>query len=150
MSLTLYASPSQAKRTPDFIEEVKCLATNIYFEARGEPVIGQIAVAMVTLNRVEDGRFADTICGVIYQSKTNSKGKRIRCQFSWYCDNRSDKIPYDSPEAELAITIAIEAMTSSVEDVTSGALYFSDNKNKIPKHSENVIEIGNHVFYGRR
>ena len=149
LSLTLYANPSQATRSPDFIEEVKCLATNIYFEARGESIKGQIAVAMVTINRVNDGRFADTICGVVHQGKTNSKGKTIRCQFSWYCDGRSDKMPYDSPEAALAIDIAVKAMTNSIEDVTSGALYFSDNKQKIPKHSENVIEIGNHVFFRR-
>jgi len=155
MSLTLYANPSQAERSPDlttnvsFLKEVNCLATNIYFEARGEPVVGQIAVAMVTINRVKDGRFADTICGVVYQGKTNSKGKPIhgRCQFSWYCDNISDKIPKDSPEMRLATFIAFRALTDSFDDVTAGALYFH-TKNK-PIYSENFIEIGNHVFFRR-
>jgi spore germination cell wall hydrolase CwlJ-like protein len=142
-------SVANAQQTPDFVAEVRCLATNIYFEARGEPIKGQIAVAMVTLNRVNDSRFPDNICDVIHQSKQNSDGKPIRCQFSWYCDGKSDKISYDSPEAKLAITIAINAMISAYKDVTSGALYFSDDKNKIPKNSENVIEIGNHVFYRR-
>lgn len=104
---------------------------------------------MVTINRVNDDNFPDTVCDVVHQSKTNSKGKLIHCQFSWYCDKRSDKMPYDSPEAKLAIDIAIKALINSTKDITSGALYFSDNKKKIPKHSENVIEIGNHVFYRR-
>lgn len=155
MNLTLYATPSQAEHSPDFLNnasflsEANCLATNIYFEARGEPIVGQIAVAMVTINRVNDGRFADTICGVVYQGKTNSKGKPIhgRCQFSWYCDNRSDSIPEDSPEMRLAMFIAVRALTDNFHDVTSGSLYFH-TKTK-PKYSENFIEIGNHVFFGR-
>ena len=149
MSLTLYATPSQASYSPDFLTEATCLATNIYFEARGEPVRGQMAVAMVTLNRVNDGRFADTICEVVYQSEKNSKGKPIRgrCQFSWYCDNKSDKIPHDSAEARLAMIIAISAMTNCIHDMTAGALFFH-RKNKL-NYSENVIEIGNHVFFRR-
>ena len=149
LSLILYANPSQAKNTPDFLTEATCLATNIYFEARGESVKGQMAVAMVTINRVNDGRFADTICKVVYQSKVDSKGRPIRgqCQFSWYCDNKSDKIPHDSAEARLAMFIAIAVMTKVVRDITSGALYFH-SKNK-HTYSENVIEIGNHVFFRR-
>lgn len=151
LSLTLYASPSQANYSPDFLEEAHCLATNIYFEARGEPIKGQIAVALVTINRVNDGRFADTICEVVHQSKTDSKGKPIHglCQFSWYCDNKSDKIPSGSPEARLALIIAIQTMLMPVEDITSGALYFHSNSKKPHKNSENVVEIGNHVFYRR-
>jgi spore germination cell wall hydrolase CwlJ-like protein len=149
LSLTLYATPSQADYPLEFLQEAKCLATNIYFEARGEPIKGQIAVAMVTINRVKDGRFADTICDVVYQSKTDSNGDPIlnRCQFSWYCDNISDKVPPESPEARLAMIIAIQMLSNPVDDFTSGALYFH-TKNK-PIYSENFIEIGNHVFFRR-
>lgn len=155
MSLTLYANPSQARNSPDFLNEsgflseATCLATNIYFEARGEPVKGQIAVAMVTLNRVNDGRFADTVCGVVYQGEINSKGKPIRgrCQFSWYCDNRSDSVPSDSPEMRLAMFIAVRALTNCLHDITSGSLYFHTKTKR--KYSENFIEIGNHVFFRR-
>lgn len=151
LSLTLFVSPSQASYTPDFLEEVHCLATNIYFEARGEPIKGQIAVALVTINRVNDGRFADTICEVVYQGKKDSKGRPIRglCQFSWYCDNRSDNMPSNSPEAKLALFIAIKTLTIPVEDITAGALYFHSSNKKPHKNSENVIEIGNHVFFRR-
>lgn len=139
VSLAL-CNPLQAKYTPDFITEANCLATNIYFEARGESIKGQLAVAMVTLNRVADVNFPDTVCDVVHEGKR--KGK---CQFTWYCDHRSDKIPMNSEEARLAFAIAITAMTAPIDDVTSGALYFHT---KPRKHSENVIEIGNHVFYG--
>lgn len=150
LNLTLFVSPSQADYTPDFLTEANCLATNIYFEARGETVKGQIAVAMVTINRVNDARFPDTICDVVHEGKINSKGRPIHglCQFSWYCDNRSDKIPVDSAEARLAMAIAVTVMTTPLSDITSGALYFHSQKVKTHKRSENIIEIGNHVFYG--
>ena len=138
VSITL-CSPLQAKHYPDFLAEANCLATNIYFEARGEPIKGQLAVAMVTLNRVADPSFPDSICDVVHEGK--SKGK---CQFSWYCDRKSDKIPLNSKEAKLALAIAITAMTTPIEDVTSGALYFHSRTHK---QTENVIKIGNHVFY---
>jgi len=139
LSLTLNVSPLWAERSPDFIAEANCLATNIYFEARGEPIKGQMAVAMVTLNRVAAIDFPDSICEVVHQGK--NKGK---CQFSWYCDNKSDKLP-DNKAANIALAVAITAMTTPIHDITSGALYFHT---KTHKYSENVIEIGNHVFYG--
>ena len=66
----------------------ECLARNIYFEARNEPFAGQFAVAMVTLNRVHDEQFPNSICEVVYQGLHWPSGhpKRDRCQFSWYCD----------------------------------------------------------------
>ena len=63
---------------------IMCLALNIYFEARDQPLNGQVAVAEVTLNRVTSKKHPNTICGVVKQS--NSKG----CAFSWYCDGKSD------------------------------------------------------------
>lgn len=67
---------------PDLSEEEHCLAEAIYFEARGEPVHGQIAVAEVILNRVQSERFPDTICDVVYQGSH----RRNACQFSYACD----------------------------------------------------------------
>jgi len=65
-------------------KQLTCLATNIYFEARNEPFAGQFAVALVTLNRVNDTAFPNTICDVVYQGIHTSDGfpKRDRCQFS--------------------------------------------------------------------
>ena len=72
----------------------ECLARNIYFEARNEPFAGQFAVAMVTLNRVYDKQFPNSICEVVYQGLHYSSGhpKRDRCQFSWYCDGKVDDV----------------------------------------------------------
>src|SRR5690606_13502921 len=63
-------------------KEQWCLATAIYFEARGEAYRGQVAVAQVVMNRVKDHRYPSTICGVVYQNQT----KRNACQFSFACD----------------------------------------------------------------
>jgi len=66
----------------------KCLAEAIYFEARGEAVRGQIAVAQVILNRAFSGKYPDTVCGVIYQNKH----RHLACQFTFACDNNADVI----------------------------------------------------------
>ena len=89
--------------------ELKCMAENIYFEGRAEPMIGKIAIGHVVMNRIEDKRFPDTICGVVHQGPvreswktkkdpTLAKEDRIyyprknRCQFSWWCDGQKDII----------------------------------------------------------
>ena len=77
--------------------EAFCLAKNIYFEAGNQPLAGKLAVAHVVRNRVEDSQFPDTYCGVIYDVKewrTSWRGNKVpvigMCQFSWYCDGKSD------------------------------------------------------------
>ena len=74
--------------------ERECLAENVYFEARGQGQAGWVAVAQVTLNRVQDTRFPNTICEVVKQGLTYESGHPIKnkCQFSWYCDGKSDKV----------------------------------------------------------
>lgn len=66
----------------------KCLAEAVYFEARGEAVRGQIAVAQVVLNRAFSGKYPDTVCGVVYQNKH----RHLACQFTFACDNNRDVI----------------------------------------------------------
>ena len=81
--------------------DLDCLARNIYWEARSEPYHGMVAVAQVTLNRVAHKSFPDDICDVVYQGPTRASWKdssvyypiKHRCQFSWYCDGKSDHIP---------------------------------------------------------
>ena len=81
--------------------ELECLALNIYHEARGETPAGKLAVAHVTLNRVEHHKYPDTICGVVTQGRhyVNWKGNTMpvkhKCQFSCYCDGRSDTVHDD-------------------------------------------------------
>ena len=73
-------------------DEVECLALNIYHEARNQPTAGKLAVAQVTLNRVKHDRFPNTICGVVYQGYyLNNNPIKHKCQFSWWCDGKSDK-----------------------------------------------------------
>ena len=72
-------------------QETECLSKNIYFEARDQVTKGQIAVALVTINRVKSKRFPNTICKVVKQaSYKNGKVVRNRCHFSWFCDGKSD------------------------------------------------------------
>lgn len=68
--------------------ELQCLAEGMYYEARGEPWRGQLAVGRVILNRVKSQAYPDTICGVVYQNRH----KRNRCQFSFACDGKPDRI----------------------------------------------------------
>ena len=73
---------------------IMCLALNIYFEARNQPIEGQLAVAQVVINRVLDDRYPDHACDVITQGPTYPDSNlpiRHKCQFSWYCDGRSDR-----------------------------------------------------------
>ena len=79
--LGLFDAKSRAKSE-------KCLAEAVYFEARGEVVRGQIAVAQVVLNRVFSGKYPETVCGVVYQNKH----RHLACQFTFACDNNPDVI----------------------------------------------------------
>ena len=73
-------------------DEVNCLALNIYHEARNQPTVGKLAVAMVTMNRVKDERFPNTVCGVVTQGLYKNNQPIInKCHFSWWCDGKSDK-----------------------------------------------------------
>ena len=68
----------------DKMRQLDCLTRNIYWEAAQEPFEGKVAVAQVTLNRVESGRWADSVCGVVYQK--NVVYEKVVCQFSWFCE----------------------------------------------------------------
>lgn len=136
--------------------EIECLAKNIYFEARGENVTGQFAVAQVTLNRVESDKFPDSICGVVYQAKMRPSWKdptkiipaRYQCQFSWYCDGVSDEIT-DWPSYEKAMRVASISMYGRFEDVTNGALFYH-RLDVDPHWNKNMVfktKIGAHKFY---
>lgn len=117
--------------------EIHCLATNIYHEARGEPVEGQIAVAQVTVNRLRHPSFAATLCGVVHEYK----------QFSWTLEKRK-KIRDD---AAWTGAIAIATLVLSHPDDYSNfkALYYHTRQVR-PYWSKNkriAAVIGNHIFY---
>ena len=75
------------------IEALLCLALNVYFEARGDDVLSQVATSQVVINRVKDTRYPNQVCDVVFQSEKHENGfpKKNRCQFSWYCDGKSDQ-----------------------------------------------------------
>jgi spore germination cell wall hydrolase CwlJ-like protein len=127
--------------------ERRCLSTAIYFEARGEPVRGQIAVAQVILNRVRSPEFPQTICGVVYQGQMQ-KG----CQFSFACDGHTD-MPRDNEQWALAQDIA--------KQVTSGQVWLPEVGYSTYYHANyvrpgwvnnmsKIDSIGNHIFYKKR
>jgi len=124
--------------------EGHCLTQAVYFEARSEPVEGQLAVAQVVLNRTENSRFPDTICGVVFQNEK----MRHRCQFSFACDGLSDN-PYNPEAWELAKRISYIALTGRWEDITRSATYYHANyvSPRWVSKLETTAQLGRHIFY---
>jgi len=142
------AFKGQGESQAEFEErERRCLATAIYFEARGEPVRGQIAVAQVILNRVRSPNFPQTICGVVYQGQMHPG-----CQFSFTCDGQTDT-PRNDEQWALARSIAKKATAGELwlPEVGYSTYYHANyvsprwigDMNKIDK-------IGRHIFYKKR
>ena len=139
------------KDVPD--REVKCLADNIYFEAKSEPYEGQLAVAQVTLNRVEHPEYPKTVCGVVWQqNKDRRTGKRV-AQFSWTLDGRSD-VPKSKTAYEQAYAVAEEVLLYGTQSAIVGteALFYHANyvKPRWSRQRERIARIGNHIFYQPR
>jgi spore germination cell wall hydrolase CwlJ-like protein len=116
--------------------QVTCLAKNIYHESRGESVRGQEAVALVTLNRVRDPRWPDTICKVVYE----------RNQFSW---TRKPKPIKNAAAWNRSLALAYKVLNGNILLVNFKAVYFhTPQVNPRWKHSvRKVASIGNHIFY---
>ena len=134
--------------------ELECLALNIYHEARGESQAGKLAVAHVTLNRVEHHKYPDTICGVVTQGRhyVNWKGNTMpvkhKCQFSWYCDGRSDTVQDDRAWAQ-SIDLAFDVIMGITTDNTHGATHYYNPNKADPYWAEQyamTAQHGNHVF----
>ena len=135
--------------------EAFCLAKNIYFEAGNQPLAGKLAVAHVVKNRVEDSQFPDTYCGVIYQTKewrTSWTGNKVpvrgMCQFSWFCDGKSDE-PKDSETWLDSLWIADLVLSGAHPDITEGSLWYHADfvEPYWSKQLELVSVIDNHLFY---
>jgi spore germination cell wall hydrolase CwlJ-like protein len=137
-----------AARDPDVVaytEDLQCLATAIYFEARGEPVEGQFAVAQVVLNRAKTNRYPHTVCGVVYQNAQ----RHNRCQFSFACDGKSDK-PKELFAWWKARFIAGQALRrpSQLWVLGNATLYHARYvRPSWARHATLVSSIGLHRFY---
>lgn len=126
--------------TPDGIElsrDMECLAGAIYFEARGEPLDGQLAVGQVVINRAESGRFPASYCGVVYQPS----------QFSFVRGGRMPRIDTASAAWRKAKAIARIAHEGLWQSAAEGALYFHAKRVSPGWRRTRVAQISSHVFY---
>ena len=125
---------------------LECLALNIYREAGNEPFEGKVAVAQVTLNRVDDGRFGSGVCGVVYQK--NVVMEKVVCQFSWYCDSahRSRPINKDSYADSYAVAKKVLLEGFRLDSLQDALFYHADYVNPRWPH-ERITKVGTHIFY---
>ena len=128
-------------------KELDCLTRNIYWEAASEPFEGKVGVAQVTLNRVESGKFAPTVCGVVYQK--NVFYEKVVCQFSWFCETTHKIRPIHKPlwkeSEEVAKKVLLEGFR--LPSLEHALFYHADYVSpgwKLPR----IEKIGRHIFYG--
>ncbi len=155
--------------------ELKCMAENIYFEGRAEPMIGKVAIGKVVMNRIKSDRHPNDICGVVHEGphreswKTRGKDVkdeerkfypiRNKCDFSWYCDGKKDIVwvsymdgtPIDANATAWrdSVNVALFVMTGELRDVTNGADHYYNYNISNPYWAPLMIEtavIGNHRF----
>jgi spore germination cell wall hydrolase CwlJ-like protein len=126
-------------------DPLTCLFIAIYFEARGEPELGQAAVAHVILNRVASERYPDDICSVVKQ--THRPGTKL-CQFSFWCDGKSD-VPRDSMAYMQVMLVGLAVLDGDIPDPTDGATHYHATSVRPAwgKELERGPLIGQHQFY---
>lgn len=129
---------------PEGDENFRCLSEALYFEARGETVKGQFAVAEVIMNRVKSGRYPDTLCGVIRQGT----GKKYQCQFTYTCDGRKEVIA-EKQAFERVSKVARTIIDGVSQELTNGATHYHTTSVR-PSWSrvyKKTAKIGVHIFY---
>ncbi|MDC3087400.1 cell wall hydrolase [Paracoccaceae bacterium] len=131
-------------RMPKMNRELKCLSEALYFEARGEQIEGQIAVADVIINRKDSKRFPNTICSVV----SEGSNKRNACQFSYNCDGKLELI-YDKKTYKRIVKLSSMILNGAFSDVTKGATFFhaSEVSPSWSKKFKKTRKIGRHIFY---
>jgi spore germination cell wall hydrolase CwlJ-like protein len=133
---------SAAERT----KQLDCLAKNIYWEAASEPFEGKVAVAQVTMNRVDAGNFGNGVCGVVFQR--NIFYEKVVCQFSWACETTHKFKPIHpklyAESEEVAKKVLLENFR--LPGLTNAIYYHADYVNPGWK-KEKIIKIGRHIFY---
>ena len=130
-------------------KELDCLTRNIYWEAASEPFEGKVGVAQVTLNRMESGKFPNSVCGVVYQK--NVFYEKVVCQFSWFCETNHKIRPIHKPlwkeSEEVAKKVLLEGFR--LPSLENALFYHADYVSpgwKLPR----IEKIGRHIFYGER
>ena len=139
-------APTPAAAGVDVSRELECLALTIYFEARGEPDEGKIAVGHVVMNRASHPLFPRKVCEVVQQGGDKL---RFHCQFTWWCDGRSDQ-PTDWRAWEKSKALARPIYWDYSRDPTAGALWYHADYARPQWRSDlsRGAKIGRHVFYG--
>ena len=141
------AAEQEATETLQRADDLQCLAENIYFEARGEPVAGQYAVAEVTLNRTQAQHFPHTVCEVVHETRWDSSRRRYVADFSW--TESGELSPEEGPAWKQAMTIATAVYDDTNEPLVPGALFYHATSVR-PGWAgtrQAVARIGNHMFY---
>ena len=139
-------------------QEAVCLAKNMYYEARNQGLAGQLAVSLVVMNRVKDDRYPNTICEVVEQGPVRESRKkngvfypiRNRCQFSWYCDGKSDE-PKEPTTYGRLLDLSLDLVYDDLQvvDFTEGATHYHADY-VFPawrKSKTKTVEIADHIFY---
>jgi spore germination cell wall hydrolase CwlJ-like protein len=124
--------------------DLNCLAQAIYYEARGEPLPGQIAVAEVVINRTASKRYPASICEVVFQNDH----MRNRCQFSFACDGKTDTPP-QNVAWQTSQSLAVYAMTDNSLQLTGTATHYHADyvSPGWSRRLEKTVSIGRHIFY---
>lgn len=128
---------AQMRSTEPGSRELECLAAGIYFESKGEPLLGQLAVGEVIANRARSGRFPSTYCGVLFQ----------RGQFSFVRGKSWPSIPKASSSWKTAVAIAKIVDKDLKDSSASTALFFHAKRVRPGWKMKRVTSIGNHIFY---
>jgi spore germination cell wall hydrolase CwlJ-like protein len=131
------------------MKELDCLTRNIYWEAASEPFEGKVGVAQVTINRMNSGKFADSICEVVYQK--NVFYQKVICQFSWYCENTHKIRPIHKPLWEESELVARKVLLENFRlPSLKNALYYHADYVQPNWKKPKIEQIGRHIFYGDR
>jgi len=157
LSLLLFFNDGEQFISTYSEQDVIWLAKNVYYEARNQGLAGRLAVAHVTINRVYDARFPNTIHEVVTQGPTRPSWRtgepfpiRHKCQFSWFCDGLSDN-PYDEQTYNEILNFVMTFLDNYdiMIDITEGAThYHADYVSPDWASSKTrTTEIEDHIFY---
>jgi cell wall hydrolase len=143
----LPAVDGAAERVERRDDDVQCLAENIYFEARGEPLAGQYAVAEVTLNRTRAANFPHTICQVVHERRWDPGRRRYVADFSWV--ELGAQAPEDGRAWRQALAVANAMCDDRHAPIVPGALFYhaASVRPGWARSRTPVATIGNHIFY---
>lgn len=126
------------------LPELICLSLAVYHEARSEPLMGQVAVAEVVLNRAESHSYPDSVCEVVTQGGT----RRHRCQFSYYCDGKAET-PHNRQAWRRAVVVAKLTQSGVIGADLDGSTHYHATyvQPYWSNHFTLVTQIGQHLFY---